>query len=316
MTATRTSTATGMGRRVGVALGVAAIGGAVVWAAFFLGDDVDQEGAAVEEFSHVHGLAMPPWAAGDVLVSTHQGAFRIAGDDWKWISEEPHDFMGFAAHPQESDTLYSSGHPAPGSDLPNPIGFMVSTDGGVSWEPRALQGEVDFHAMAVHPDDGEVVYGFDGRQGLLRSEDGGSSWDQPASTELQEAGGALSLAGGPGGVDRVLAGTQVGLLVSSDGGGSWEPLLSGGTVTAVAADEDRILAYVADGEGLLESTDGGESWSPLGPSLGSDAAGHIAVDPDDPSHIWLGTFEQALWRTTDGGDDWEQVAEAGTPSSP
>lgn len=315
-TTTRPSTATGSGRRVAVTLGVAAVAAAFVWAAFFLGDDADPgQGAVVEEFSHVHGLAIPPWADGDVLVSTHQGAFRIGADnDWEWISEEPHDFMGFAAHPQDDETLYSSGHPAPGSDLPNPIGFMVSTDGGASWEPRSLQGEADFHAMAVHPEDGEVVYAYDGRQGLLRSDDGGQSWEQLPAQELQEAGGVVSIAGGPGGTDDVLAGTQTGLLASDDGGRSWEPLRSGGMVTAVAVDADRILAYVAEEDGLVESTDGGESWSSAGLSLDPDAAGHVAVDPHDPDRMWVGTFEQALWRTTNAGEQWEKVAENGTPT--
>lgn len=338
-TTTRPTAIPRLGWRAAVALGVVAIAGAVGWAALFLwqdggelstdaaepGEDAGQpdggsveDGLAVKEFMHVHGLEIPAWADGDVLVSTHQGAFRIAeaSGDWEWISDEPHDFMGFAAHPQEKGTLYSSGHPAPDSDLPNPIGFMVSTDGGSSWQPRALQGEVDFHALAVHPQDGEVIYGFDGRQGLLRSDDGGREWQQVASGDLQQAGGVVSLAGGLRGVDHVLAGTEVGLLTSSDGGRSWEPLPISGMVTAVAVDVDRqrILAYAAEAEGLLESTDGGESWRSLGLSLAPDAAGHVAVDPDDPDRIWVGTFEQALWRTTDGGQQWEQVAEGGMPT--
>lgn len=304
----------GGGRRTAVASGVAvlvALTALIGWLAFSSGTDGDP-GAAVEEVAHVHGLQIPAWGGGDVYVSTHHGAFRITDDDWSWVSQEPHDFMGFAAHPSDDGVLYSSGHPAPGSDLPNPIGFMVSTDAGATWEPRSLQGEVDFHVMAVHPEDGDVIYGYDGRSGLLRTTDAGRTWEALPTPDLEEAG-LISLAVGAS--DGVLyAGTEAGLLHSSDAGESWEPLLTG-PVTAVhvdTSDPERLIAYeaVEDG-GLVLSEDGGGSWEPLGLVIEEDAAGHVALDPTDPEVIWAGTFGQSIWRTTDGGQEWERVVDEG-----
>jgi hypothetical protein len=316
-TRSRPSTTGGRGQRGGtaraaIALGVVVLVALVLWLAFAGGNGGDEPGAAVEEVAHVHGLQIPGWGDGDVYVSTHQGAFRIREDDWSWVSEQPHDFMGFAAHPSDEGVLYSSGHPAPGSDLANPIGFMVSTDAGATWEPRSLQGEVDFHTMAVHPDDGDVVYGYDGRSGLLRTTDAGQTWDALPAPALAEAG-LMSLAVGAGdGV--VLAGTESGLLRSDDSGGSWEVLIEA-PVTAVrvdTSDPERILAYAAaEGQGVLMSEDGGETWQPVGLVLDEDAAGHVAVDPGDPDVIWAGTFGQSLWRTTDGGQNWEQLVADG-----
>lgn len=309
------SGATAGSRRVVLALGVAVLGAVVLWLVVPDGEEPAGTGGPVEEFMHVHGLETPAWGGGAVYVSTHQGAFRVDGDSWQWVSETPHDLMGFAAHPMDEGTFYASGHPAADSDLPNPVGFMVSTDGGVSWEPRSLQGEVDFHAMAVHQADGEVVYGYDGRQGLLRSDDAGRTWEAVESTGLGEAGGVLGLAVGPD--DAVLAGTEQGLLRSGDAGSTWETILEGpATTVRVEGRTGRIVAYAADGRGLVTSEDGGDSWEPSGLVLEDDAASHVAVSPDDPDEIWVGTFGEGLWRTVDGGRQWQQLAEDGRPTPP
>lgn len=267
---------------------------------------------------HVHGLDIAAWAPDEVYVSTHQGLIRIDGDGaWRFLSEEPHDFMGFAASPTEPDVLYSSGHPAPGSGLVNPIGFMVSTDAGVTWRPRSLEGQVDFHAMAVQPTDGQVVYGWDA-SGLYRSTDAGASWQTVDAPPLEAAGGALSLAVDPSDPDRLLAGTSAGLLQSRDGGTSWTPLLEL-PVTAVltlAEDPDRVLAYAATpDDGLLASHDGGATWTALGLVVHDDAVGHLAVHPTDPDTIYAGSFGEDLYRTLDGGRRWEQLAKEGRPGT-
>ena len=300
-----------------IAATAVAVAGLVWWTA---GRQPGSQAARpVERFMHVHGLAVAPWAPDDVYVATHEGLAQIdAGGGWRYISEQPHDFMGFSANPTDDGVFYSSGHPAPGTDLANPVGFMVSTDGGATWSPRALQGQVDFHAMTVAPSDGDVVYGWNGagQSGLYVSSDGGASWDIASGGMLEQVGGALSLAVRPDAPDEVWAGTQAGLLASRDAGRSWESVLPG-AVTAVAfdpADADRVVAYAADGDGLVESRDGGQTWSELGLVVdGEDAASHIAVHPDDPRTLYVGTYGEGLQRTTDGGGSWEALAESGVP---
>lgn len=306
---------------VGVVIALVLVG--IVLLAVLAGDNDgggSEPGGAVDEFTHLHGLELPAWADGQVYVATHEGLLRIDADgQWRRVSEQPHDFMGFAAHPSEQGTLYSSGHPAPDSDLANPIGFMASTDGGATWQPRALQGQADFHAMAVHAD-GEVVYGWTsaGQTGLHRSGDGGHTWEQVSAGGLEQRGGAFTLAVDPQDADRVMAGTETALLASDDGGQSWQPLLEQ-PVTAVAftpGQPERLLAYSATPEGgLLASDDGGETWQPLGFGLEEDAVGHIAVDPADDQVIYLATFAQGLYHTSDGGDNWQQLAEDGKPTN-
>lgn len=277
-----------------------------------------QAGQPVERFMHVHGLAITPWAPDTVYLATHEGLARIDGDgQWRYVSDEPHDFMGFSGNPTDDGVFYSSGHPAPGTGLANPVGFMVSTDGGGTWTSRSLQGAVDFHAMTVAPSDGDVIYGWNGTRqaGLYVSTDGGSSWATYSGGMLTQVGGALSLAARPNDPDEVWAGTQAGLLASRDAGRSWESVLSG-TVTAVAfdpANPDHAVAYAAAGDGLVDSRDGGQTWTELGLVVDGDAVGHIAIHPEDPNTLYVGTYEQGLRRSTDGGDSWETLAESGVP---
>jgi photosystem II stability/assembly factor-like uncharacterized protein len=309
-------------RRAGIAAGtvaaVVAVAVAAVWVSRDTGGTDGQ--ASIDGFTHVHGLEAPAWAPEVVYLSTHQGLIRIADDRWAEVSEQPHDFMGFAAHPTEPDVLYSSGHPAPGSLLRNPIGFMVSVDGGASWEVRSLEGMVDFHTMSVGAA-GEAIYGWNvsGDVGLYRSTDDGHTWQTVAAAQLHDAGGALTLAAHPEDPDEVWAGTPAGLFRSQDAGTSWEPAIGEVPVTAVAfdpADPSRVLAYApAPREGLLESADAGQSWTPTGWMLEADddAVGHLAIHPDDPQQLYAGTYGEDVYRSPDSGRTWQPLASSGSP---
>lgn len=271
---------------------------------------------------HIHGLEVPVWAGGEVFVSTHMGLLRIDSEgEWYEVGDVKHDFMGFSAHPSEEGVLYSSGHPDLQSGLPNPIGFMVSRDAGASWEPLALTGTADFHALAVQQTDGDVVYGFNvaGEAGLYRSFDGGHNWERVDSPDLLEVGGALSLEVHPQDREALFAGTQAGLYYSGDGGRSWENVaLQSVPVTAVRfapGGAGKLFVYGAHPEaGLLVSEDGGASWDAVGFVLdNNDAVGYIAPHPEDEDILYLGSYGQDLYRTTDGKESWQTLAENGVP---
>lgn len=274
------------------------------------------QGGGVAEFMHLHGLAIAPWAPDDVFVSSHQGLMRIdAEGDWSVVSERPHDFMGFQANPTEEDVLYSSGHPAPGSNFPNPVGFMVSEDAGRTWTIRSLRGQVDFHVMAVQPSDGDVVYGLS--RGLMRSTDAGANWQTVQSPQLARMDRTYALAVSPDDADTLLLGTGNGLWRSEDGGRSWSAVLRNAPVTAVAFGQGRIFAYVASvGRGLTSSSDGDSSWTDHDLLLeGDDALAYIAPHPSREGTVVAGSFGQNIYRTSDLGGSWEILAEGGVPQA-
>ncbi|MCZ3388890.1 MAG: exo-alpha-sialidase [Actinomycetia bacterium] len=125
-----------------------------------------------QSLEHLHGLAVDP-ADGAVYAGTHNGIWLVNPNTGaiKLVGESRDDYMGFTA--AGPGRFMASGHPAPGSDAPNPVGLIESADSGKTWQTIGLEGQVDFHVMAVS---GSQVAAWSDGTGLQLSEDGGQSW--------------------------------------------------------------------------------------------------------------------------------------------
>ena len=135
---------------------------------------------------------------------------------------ERDDLMGMTGE-AGTESLVSSGHPGPGSSFKNPVGLIASSDGGSNWQSISLEGEVDYHALAVS--EGTVI-GYGGGKTLSVSADGGRTWSPGAA--IQPAALALSS-------QRVLATTQAGLQVSTDTGQSFEVVAGAPRLVLISA---------------------------------------------------------------------------------
>ncbi|MBN1447380.1 MAG: T9SS type A sorting domain-containing protein [Bacteroidetes bacterium] len=79
---------------------------------------------------------------------------------------------------------------------------------------------------------------------------------------------------------------------------------------------DIVYAGSASG-GLFKSTDGGDSWNPLTDFLPTLAIGHMAIDRNNPDHLYIGTGEgsynwdkvygDGIYKSTDGGATWVNI---------
>lgn len=278
------------------------------------------QAATVDNFSHLHGLAVDPTNPDAYWLATHDGLVRADEQGrWQKVGRVQFDLMGFSASPAEPEVFYSSGHPGPGMNMPNPLGVVVSRDGGLTWEPVSLAGEVDFHVMAVSGADPGLIYGWYGK--LFRSQDQGKSWTTLEAAELVHQGqGPLGFSPHPTDRNQLLAATTAGLQWSADQGASWQILLPG-VVTAAAYNPgapSEILAYLLEGgppglePGLVRSRDGGKSWEPAGFKAGkSDAVSQVAIHLQAPNVIYLTTFGQNVLRSRDGGASWQTLAREG-----
>jgi hypothetical protein len=244
-----------------------------------------------EKFEHVHGIGFKP-GDGTVYAGTHDGLFRlpIQGAPSR-VADHAQDFMGFTV--VGPNHFLASGHPDKGSDGPSSLGLIESVDGGGTWTSVSLAGEADFHALqerhgrvygynsmtgalmvsadrkswdtrttlpladfAVSPTDADVLVATT-EQGLLRSDDGGRSFNPipaPLLVLISWADDGTLVGLTPNGV----------LQVSSDAGGTWQQrgTVKGSPEALDAPSGDAI--YVAADGAVMASADGGRTFTIMG----------------------------------------------------
>ncbi|QHK20225.1 exo-alpha-sialidase [Pseudarthrobacter psychrotolerans] len=235
--------------------------------------------------SHIHGLTVNR-ETDQVLLATHDGLYDVTAHPATKIGGT-NDLMGFTAGADQG-VFYASGHPGPGSDLPNPMGLIKSTDGGKSWEQLSRQGESDFHALTSAK---SGIVAFDG---TLRTSPDGKTWSAVAARFIPAA-----LAADPFS-DTVLATTRDGVQRSTDGGKTWVLAPATPVIQFVTfASPAEAIGVEPDGS-VHYSADGGATWSRTGRIEGQVHA-IAAVEGSGPNPwVWAAT-SAGLVVSTDGG---------------
>ncbi|MGB3799330.1 MAG: hypothetical protein WA952_05905, partial [Lewinella sp.] len=208
--------------------------------------------------------------------------------------------------------------------------------------PATMSGRVS--CLAVHPDDAATVYIGAGGGGVWKTINNGASL-QPIFDDYVQSIGAIALA--PADPQTVYVGTGEpwvrnsvsignGVYRSSDGGNRWEHLGldSSERIAAIVVHPDhRDTVYVAamgplwsDGtqRGVYRSTDGGANWERTLYVDEATGAASLSMDPNNPDVLFAAmwshrryphsfdsgyTGTSGLYRTRDGGDNWELLTE-------
>lgn len=253
--------------------------------------DAPAASAAAADYpsGHIHGMSVDP-GTNRILLATHDGLFDVSRSPAQQIGPTI-DLMGFTT--TSDGTLYASGHPGPGTDLPDPVGLIISTDDGLTWEPVSQQGEADFHALAATQD------GLIGHEGRIIISPNGREWTVPADDVP-----AYTLAGASN--RTVLATTEDGPYRSEDSGTTWTlvpgaPLLMFTTFAGTTA-----VGVTPDGT-VHTSKDAGLTWLEQGRVQGQPAA--IAADhtADDTHRIWVAT-DRGIEVSSDNGTTFTPLA--------
>jgi photosystem II stability/assembly factor-like uncharacterized protein len=274
----------------------------------------------------VTDLAFPApdtiWAAsGYGMVSTDGGATWSETQGWAPVLAED-GAVSFGADPDAPNVLYG-GHFFGG--------VSKSTDGGATWQrtSEGLAGVIP-HALAVAPDDPEILYAYTTR-GMLKSQNGGRGW-QSLDKWIGGKTGKHMLAVDPFTPDRVYLGQPCDdafcLWISEDGGESWREVIAAiptsfsghttgiGVLSPHPTEEGHIFAGVSfypdhasdtpTGGGIFQSEDYGEQWTFLASTEPLSSVEEIHYDAVNPHQIYAGTGGTGIWRSTTGGSAWQQ----------
>ncbi len=235
---------------------------------------------------HVHGIVRSP--KGDLLIATHAGVFTPGADGAFTRIGDAADYMGLALLP--GGTLLSSGHPAPDSDAPNPLGLRQSRDDGTTWATVTQIPRDDYH----------VIEAGGGRIYAVGSS--GAMYAGRTPTVMAVIGdapsGLIDLAVEPGRGSSLLASTQSGLRRSRDGGRTWTPMGDGvGLLSWVRSD----AVFLVDADGAVSmSADNGASWSARG-TIGAPPAALLATSA---SELVAADHNGRILTSDDGGRNW------------
>ncbi|MBW7996484.1 MAG: hypothetical protein FVQ81_07955 [Candidatus Glassbacteria bacterium] len=210
-------------------------------------------------------------------------------------------------------------------------GAAVSDDGGRSW--RVSNAGLPENCPSTYivldensPLESRTLYLCGFGKGVFKSTDGGANWSKGGAIPGPNKN-AWQLALLPTGrlvllVARGLENRQLvdgGVFTSDDAGESWQTLSLPQGVNApnaLAVDpakpERMFLALWPrtengreTGGGLLRTEDSGKSWQRV---FREDAhVFSVALEPENPSRVYINTFDSAAFTSADGGRSWNKI---------
>jgi hypothetical protein len=256
-----------------------------------------------------------------------------ASPDWVDISPSAVDYAQMSSQNFGFQTIVGAA-----ADHPKTLyvgtclqGVWKSTDGGDTWSATsAFDGNSGRNwSIAIDFTDSNVVYamsGYGGIQGLWKTTDGGGNWQNIQGSITQNDLSHVTM--DPLDHLHLLVSEHSGsfaLWESTDGGATWRnlgaPWGAHNTFVFFLGQDDAgrpSSAYwigFAEGNGLWRTTDAGNTWTQVSTTLSRSHAG--AGLYRSKIGALYGGVNQAIGRSTDNGQTWEDLAMTGNlPTSP
>lgn len=229
------------------------------------------------------------------------------GTTWEPIFDKaPTQGIGsIALNPRNPDEIWvgtGEGNPRNSQDFG--IGIFKTINGGKDWVCMGLENTRTIHRVLLHRDNPDVIfaaslgstYGPTEERGVFKSSDGGKTWKK--ALFVNNLTGCSELVADPQNPNKLFA-------------AMWEYqrwpwfFKSGGA-----------------GSGLYVSYDAGETWEKRtekdGLPEGELGRMGLAIAPSNPNVVYalVEAKENALYKSTDGGQNWQKMADKGQGDRP
>ncbi len=261
-----------------------------------------------------------------------QKEYRGAAGNWELLGpiEEPQNHSGNSIgrvsavtfHPTDSSTMWAGA----------PSGGMWKTiDNGLSWEPLTDNlVNLGVSEIVVNPHDPDTMYLSSGdgsagdtyTYGVLKSVDGGQSWDTTGlSFNIAASRNIRRMILDSTNTDVLIAATTDGIYRTEDAGVSWSEVQSGTfcDVEFKPFSHDTVYATTSSSSSprFYISYDNGENWSAsnTGMNISDMRRVKVAVTPAAPDRVYVlaGTSSssyQGLYRSDDAGATWTLMSDS------
>ena len=241
--------------------------------------------------------------------------FPETSNRWQLTGPEGMSSIDFIAmDPGNADIAYvgfSGSTGSGGSNVVFACAFFKTKDRGQTWEriaPDQLQDVGEIRGITIEQGDPSTVYIVTSRSGLLRSRDGGATWENILvnGEQLGTYGDKLLLI--PGKPGNMLVQKRNDFMETRDGGGTWKTISSFDESTVlIAAGSERIYREVGwfSNRKVYVSDDNGGTWERIVMPEGELAA--FAVSGADEGILFTAAKTDGvvdLFRSEDAGQTW------------
>lgn len=182
-------------------------------------------------------------------------------------------------------------------------GIFVSRDRGESWSKiESPDTPINLNSLAVDPRDlGTIYAGTSWRP--YKSTDNGKSWRLIKNGMIDDSD-IFAITIDSRDTSHIIASACSGIYESFNGGENWKkiqgiPSTSRRTRDILQHPTRPGTIYAATTEGFWMTTNGGVSWSQTLPK--TFEINSVAVHPDAPDRVFVGTNNYGVWLSNDGG---------------
>jgi photosystem II stability/assembly factor-like uncharacterized protein len=186
------------------------------------------------------------------------------------------------------------------------IGIYSSKDSGNTFSLKGLEGKF-IECLTLESNDPSYMYAGTYKDGLLKSDDGGSTWKQ-LGREIQTRN-VLDVEIDPNDSQKMYVATENGVYRSTDGGETWREINNGIKELWLFSIEidptnPKIMYVGSYGGGVFKTENGGESWKAINSGLTNLYVIMLRLNSKNPNVLYAGTYEGGVFKTTDGGKTW------------